>query len=116
MRDETSSLIGWPSNVGVVAVDGGNSDFSGDKYTNGDDTNDSVSSIVNNTDHCVAFFWNKNFDFAFGGVVFAPHTVSFLVGKNLGKYNDKFSSVYTMQPNVPDCKTLLDHNEGYEEL
>ncbi|MFH8220020.1 peptidase inhibitor family I36 protein [Streptomyces sp. NPDC018057] len=73
--------------------------FTNSHYQNGADINDSVTSIVNNTDKCLKLYYD--FDFQHNvqgkdrdrGLVIGKYTSVVLDGHTDGRFNDRFSSV-----------------------
>lgn len=122
--DQSSALIDhqqtisvpWEEGVGGPTVgttppqagaDGKIADFHNSHYTNGDSLNDSVSSIVNNSNHCLFMFGDSSFIIPPGhdkeGIEMGPHSTLFLVGATFGDVNDKLSSAYTIAPGNAQC-------------
>jgi hypothetical protein len=130
MSDQNNALIDHPTTVFAawtdanVGADGKISDFRNSHYTNGDGLNDSVSSIANNSNHCLFLLGDINFDIAINhaqeGVEMGPHSALALVGATFGDANDRLSSAYTVVPGSSSCDVgehgfkLLDSGGGGE--
>jgi hypothetical protein len=102
MSDQTNALIYGKGKIDV---------FWNSHYTNGDNLNDTVSSVVNNTQSCIGL--NANFyqqegrwygedpKADTGYIDIGPQTSVSFDGDARGRFNDLMSSTETNQCNVP---------------
>ncbi|NMO55157.1 hypothetical protein HH310_28720 [Actinoplanes sp. TBRC 11911] len=133
MSDQTSQLMGHPKTItanvdqafeygtGSVQLDvfGSITDFSKNShFTNGHLIDDKVSFVDNETDQCLMMWGNPGFQIPDGhlseAVLFGPHTAKAMVGYNLGRDDNKFSSAAVTKQTAPSRCDAYASSGNYE--